>query len=216
VAKRYEINKNYFSKIDSEEKAYWLGFIAADGWITNEGKDAYRLGFNLQQEDESILVNFKESISSTHPIEYRTMKPRRKGDKSCKQAVLRIGCTAMCQDLISLGIGPRKTFNLSMPRIQEQFVRHFIRGYFDGDGSICKRSNANSWKFTIASGSEDIVYSFSSFFQKNNIPCSVYIDGKILCLTITKKESIIKIRELLYRNSNIHLERKHKAMMEVI
>lgn len=71
---------------------------------------------------------------------------------------------------MQIGVNFRKTFDLKMPNIPDEMIRHFIRGYFDGDGCICKYliKGTDNYRFTfeIVGQSEDILLSFQEFSRK--------------------------------------------------
>lgn len=119
----YNINESYFRDIDDNHKAYWLGFIAADGNIYK-----HRLGIELQQRDEDHLKNFLKDIESERPLYYRERN-------NCKSVSLYINNEIFTDNLIAQGIIPRKTSILKFPdNLDEKYYGDFIRGFFDGDG----------------------------------------------------------------------------------
>ena len=124
---RHTLNKNYFKNIDTEEKAYWLGFIAADGCVYKMSKNAYRLQINLSAVDIGHLELFNDCIESDYII---TQKKVNNSD-TC---ILKISSKEFTDNLINLGITPNKSLIVQMPNISQDLIRHFIRGYFDGDG----------------------------------------------------------------------------------
>jgi len=112
-----KVNKNYFSEIDSTEKAYWLGILWADGCLS-DGK----LSFGLI--DKKHVEKFRDAIDSNHTI-----------GKDGKLYKIQIHCQSLNKDLIELGFTGDKTFDNSLPPIKdEDLQRAFVRGLFDGDG----------------------------------------------------------------------------------
>ncbi len=65
-SRKYSVNDDYFSIIDTEEKAYWLGFIFADGYISN--KNGKRVGITLKSSDRDHIIKFAKAISATYPV----------------------------------------------------------------------------------------------------------------------------------------------------
>ncbi|MDL2302602.1 LAGLIDADG family homing endonuclease, partial [Lachnospiraceae bacterium OttesenSCG-928-D06] len=137
---KYYYDEHYFQQIDSEHKAYWLGFLYADGHIEPLRKGnkikAYRIEIGLSAVDKSHLELFLHDIDSNAPLTYKKTIIRDKTYESCR---VRINNTNMCRDLISLGCVPQKSLTLTFPSeelLPGNYVRHFIRGYFDGDGCI--------------------------------------------------------------------------------
>lgn len=128
VHRWYEVNDDFFSKIDTEVKAYWLGFIAADGCIYERSKGNAELLIEVSVKDINHLEQFKKDIGSTHPITITTKN-------SYQYAMFRFRSKKITADLAKYGIKPRKTLSgLSYPNIDCKFNNSFIRGYFDGDG----------------------------------------------------------------------------------
>ena len=109
--------------------AYVLGFFAADGYITLN-----RRGANfwcIQIKDKTLLYQIRKVVKSNHKISERVHKVN-------KHILyrLQVGSKEMCDDLRNLGYFENKTKCLVVPHIAEMYFRHFIRGYFDGDGNV--------------------------------------------------------------------------------
>ena len=130
----YTCNENYFNNIDTAQKAYWLGFIAADGCIYRREGHRGMLSITLKEDDIQILNFLKEDLNTTKPISIH------KDKKNHSSATLQISSDIICNRLLEIGIGIRKTFDLSIKEIYsnipKKFINSFILGYFDGDGSI--------------------------------------------------------------------------------
>lgn len=129
---RYTLDESYFEDINTEEKAYWLGFIYADGYV---GNDSYNnVVISLKEEDLPHLKKFKKAISYTGGI-----RNAGKGGfpGSTDRYTINFSNKRMAESLRNLGLYPGKSTTMeSFPRIREDLVRHFLRGYFDGDGSV--------------------------------------------------------------------------------
>lgn len=121
-------NIRYFQTIDSPTKAYFLGFIAADGCLQNNGNNSYGLTITIHNKDREILDKLREEIGCEN-----TVKSLNKKDHCRFQLFNR----EMYQDLLSYGLTERKSTTMPdlLPNIPEQFRKAFIIGYFDGDGS---------------------------------------------------------------------------------
>lgn len=130
----FKCNENYFEVIDTTDKAYFLGLLVADG--SNNGS-----GFviNLQEGDVEILKLFKKYINYTGNITYNNLKnrPNPYGYNRQNQYCLKILSHKISKDLDNLYCVENKTFFTQFPPIPQHFQSHFIRGVFDGDGSIC-------------------------------------------------------------------------------
>lgn len=123
---KYSCNHEFFSKIDTEEKAYILGFIAADGCII-ETDGSPELVIVLKECDQGHLERIARAMDLTRPVrpyEY-------KGYRHCRFVVR---SSEIVSDLGHYGVEPRKTFTISWPDLREDLYRHYARGLFDGDG----------------------------------------------------------------------------------
>lgn len=126
--KHFEVDRHYFDKMDTHEKAYILGLIYADG---NLSKDSFTLA--LQEGDEYILEAIKKEIQFTGPINVR--KAQRVGYK--RMFALRVHDQAFCDSLRKLNIFERKTTKVSFPSfLESQFHSSFLHGLLDGDGWV--------------------------------------------------------------------------------
>ncbi len=122
--RNYALNHRFFATIDTEEKAYWLGFLSADGCIS----DSNTLIVGLSPKDEDHLVRLRTALGANHPL-------YRKPDGTA--AVLAITSVVMARDLAQFGVVPRKTFTIRWPtNLPDNMLRHYARGYVDGDGGF--------------------------------------------------------------------------------
>lgn len=148
---KINFNENYFSKIDSEQKAYWLGFIFADGSVQLRN-GSYIFSLNLAKKDGHHIELFNRHIESSHIVKER---------KVCKS--LRITRKKFVKDLIRLGCVPNKTFNLKWPSINKKFYRDFVRGFIDGDG--CWGLNKGFIYFSILCADKNFILSLISHIE---------------------------------------------------
>ena len=123
---RGKFNHNYFESIDSERKSYWLGFLMADGVVSDRAKrGALQLHVHLGTKDRDHLQKFHIDIESKNKI------------ANCSSSIRSFHSSdKMCEDLIRHGCTPRKSLTLKYPTtVPIELTGHFVRGYFDGDGS---------------------------------------------------------------------------------
>lgn len=138
---RFQINQNFFQSWSSQ-MAYVLGFIFADGAIEDVQKSSRTCYISIitSKKDLNILEQIKTAMSSSHNLYKRRPRiegfPGQKFYKSAERFVFRIGSKIIYNDLLSLGVTPRKSLTISFPNIPLEFLSHFIRGYFDGDGCL--------------------------------------------------------------------------------
>jgi intein/homing endonuclease len=220
--RKYTLNENFFEKIDSEQKAYWLGFISADGTIvvTNKQTNSLRLRINIHEKDRNLLEMFKEDLESDSPIkEYVTNKNKK---FESKQVKIDINSKKICNDLFKLGITSNKTNTLTMPNIPINMLQHFIRGYFDGDGcfNYYKNKTNNGYKFCfeVVGNSIGILHSIQTIFQENNIVTTIYTrkNNNSYRLMTCNKNQIKLIIKYMYKNSNVYLNRKFLKAQEML
>ena len=122
----YSFDNTFFKKIDTEEKAYVLGFFFADGYNSET-----QLEFSQIEQDEDILVKINNALKSDIPLySYKNSSGNIK-------KVLRISSREMCKDISLLGGIKNKSLILQFPTcVPDSLIHHCIRGYFDGDGCI--------------------------------------------------------------------------------
>jgi len=144
------INEGFF-KEQTPEMAYVLGFIYSDGNISNQLDH-----FSISQKEPEILYKIKDLMSSEHQIVKKTDQ---------EIYILTIGNKVMINDLLSLGLTPNKSLDVQFPVLKEDLYRHFIRGYFDGDGSIFIAKDG--WRVNFVSGSRDFMYILEQVLHKH-------------------------------------------------
>ncbi len=116
--------------------SYVLGFIVADGCVgvrrIRKKDKVENYYFNITSKDKSILENIKKAMNSYHKI--HSKKNGRNDGR--KYYFIQAGCQEICKDLINLGVRPRKTYNLKSLNVPDRYFSDFVRGFFDGDGSV--------------------------------------------------------------------------------
>ena len=129
----YVLNENVFTNIDTEEKAYWFGFIFADGSISVSCTKQHILQIKLKADESFFLEMFREFMETDRPIKFGESENRFGKVKFC---YISISSKKIVDDLIKNGLQFRKSNIAIFPNIKEDLIRHFIRGYIDGDGSF--------------------------------------------------------------------------------
>ena len=202
----YKYNKQFFNSIDTEEKAYWAGFIAADG---NIRKDFLKMRIELNIQDYDHLEKFRKSIAGNNPIK-ESVRPN---NHSC---YIDINCKEMCLALNDLGITPKKslTLDINIKKIPKDLRRHFIRGYFDGDGSLnnYKRENHNylEWELSFISSNKFL----NQILKELNKERKLYSCGNNYRFCFKSKKDIFEIIEYLYKDATIYLDRKYEKVLK--
>lgn len=129
--RKYVVNDSYFSTL-SEESAYWLGFLAADGFVASKKPV---VGVSLARKDRGHLVRFRNALDATYPVTDGI------NSGGHPYSSLRVTSPEMVSDLSHFGIVPRKSLTIQWPDLPRDLERHFIRGYFDGDGNLHRRKD---------------------------------------------------------------------------
>lgn len=207
--KKYKCDVTFFNNIDTEEKAYWLGFLMADGYMN---KEKNRFGIMLKKDDINHLIKFNKSLKSTYPIKTKQYNDKRGFiSKSC---FIRINSSYMYNKLLKNNIYPKKTGLENIPNnIPYVLLRHFIRGFFDGDGSISKINNSKYYRFGLGSCSETIIRQIKEYID-NLFDCNIsyYISYSysmpFYYFTCNNSSLCNNFLHLLYDNSNVYLDRK--------
>jgi intein-encoded DNA endonuclease-like protein len=201
----YHHNENYFEVIDTEQKAYWLGFIYADGFIDCQNN----FGITLNSKDELHIEKFKSDISATNPINHYNGSGYNT-DGSFSRILMKSKQTV--SDLIDHGVFRQKTLTLKFPTVQqvpEQLIRHFIRGYFDGDGCISFYKKAYLIGFTgtyeVLKGIEE-VFAGDWVITPHNNAFQINIGGNL---------QVLRIFHYLYDDATVFLERKCDKFLEL-
>jgi len=202
------IDENYFKNINNEEKAYVLGLLYADGYINKNG-----FGITLIENDKELLEKISNIIYGKIVLGYRDSK-KIKNKYICKpQYRFEVVSLIMKNDLIKHGCMEKKTFKIRFPKlINDELYKHFIRGYFDGDGCLCiPTTRPENVTFTITSNI-NFCNELSKYVCNNvdvNMKSSIrYKDVGISRLTGRKQIKIFM--NWLYENSSIYMKRKYE------
>lgn len=109
--------------------AYILGFFVADGYMVKTNRNTHFISFQIT--DRNLLYAIRDQLNSNHAV--RVIQKNIKW-KPCYK--IQFGSKVMFADLTALGMTQGKSKTVQVPNIPERYVSHFIRGYFDGDGSV--------------------------------------------------------------------------------
>ena len=131
---KWKLDEHYFDHIDTPNKAYMLGFIAADGCLSN----CYTLEMSLHHQDKCLLEAFNKELKSNRPLEFidNSKKREQTGKNYGDQYRFRVQSKILYNALNALGIHSNKSLSLQFPNIPEEYLNHFVRGYLHGDGCI--------------------------------------------------------------------------------
>lgn len=223
------MNQHKFDMIDTEEKAYWLGFLWGDGCcqfrVRKNGSEEWSLKLDLKESDLSHIEKFRDFMESTHPIaKYKT-----KGYKGTSIYRLRFNCSHLGSLLWShYGLKPnRESFDLQL--IPKELWRHFIRGLLDSDGTIVisnvNESRGYSYTRTNLSigGSHANLVTIGEYFKELGLSSNLPIvrqrhkgrDGTYRTISYCGNNRCGSILDFLYKDSTVYLDRKYKKYLEV-
>lgn len=206
-SRRYDVDHDFFETIDSELKAYWLGFMYADGYITQ--KDY--VGLSLNTKDEGHIYKFQSTIASQHPI-HRYSSHTTYGYTEYSR--LCFVSKKMCQDLSANGCVLSKTMILKPPKLDnEEHIRPFIRGYFDGDGCVTN-GGKNCAKMTIV-GNYELMKWVNSHLPD---PGPLQQDKRKPYIYEVYNTNVKAINNLewIYKDAKVFLDRKNKKALAFI
>lgn len=214
--KKYEVDESIFEEINTEEKAYWLGFIAADGYVSGGN-----LAIRLCERDIGHLEKFRKFIQSTHPVNKYNAKIKGKEYPSCS---IFIYSKKIISDLAKLNIVENKTRSFEVPRIPDELLKHFWRGFFDGDGSISSSTDSkrgrNVSKFNISiTGNQLVIKCFKKYVKSI---LSTNSDSKNVKGTenyyfrISGNNNVKTILSEIYNNPKVYLDRKYEKVQECL
>lgn len=214
--KKYKFNSDFFKSPLNERSAYWIGFIAADGYVSKGKSGGNCIGIELKSTDYKHLKKFNKDIEGNIPVVFRVREQVSFGKKiiqNAKQCVIRIYSEEVFKDLGSWGVVPKKSKILKFPKIEnDKLMWHYIRGYFDGDGSIFYEKRSNQLHTKITCASPFFIKSFVDYLNKYNI--KTYIASSGIDCGITGKESTRIFLSKMYDNATVYLERKYKKYQD--
>lgn len=214
--RKYNVDDNFFNKIDSHEKAYLLGVWYSDGYLVTEGNNTKRIGLDVKDED--WLISIKQTLKSEAPL-YKTTKENLKR--------LKITSSSLYNNLIKLGCIEHKTFLLKFPtedQVPSQYIFSFILGILDGDGSIIiatprKENHAPEYsiKFT---GTKELLQGIQQKLELTHLLLSQRFperQNNNYSLQISGTQQVAKILMQLYKNApSCVLQRKKEKYLQII
>jgi hypothetical protein len=207
------LNDCYFETVNSEEKAYWIGLLLADGWTTLRDGKPKEVGLACSSKDIHILEDFKKATGYSGRITEKINKRSLSKSGKSTLSTLRITSQRFTKHTIEAGVKPRKSGNISLPESSFLYPASFCRGFFDGDGSISYKN------FTFICNSEVFAIELKELIAKETSHVL-----KIACLIspLTKKDvyrlnGYIKNRDVLewmYYSPGPKLDRKYQKFVE--
>ncbi len=238
---KYKIDEKYFEKINREDKAYFFGLILTDGTVDGR-KHSKRIVLSLDKKDGHILEAFNKYLKTQKPVSYTRREARKYKYHTYparEYCTLNISNVKIHKDITKLGLKPNKTKTVKCPSnkiIPIKLIRHFIRGVFDGDGTVAKTKNTRT--VSIISGSKKFILGLKKRLHtfgiintgiteyKRSIQSGYSYSWNLSIYPSLKKgirgniisENQKKFFDLIYKNckKDLYLLRKYKKFKEVL
>ena len=215
IRRKYKLNEHYFDVIDTPNKAYILGLLHADGC---NKMDKSTVSIGLQESDNDLLEKIRFEIGSEKPLRFIDNSNKHTfGYNYENMYELQMFSIHMCKQLAEKGIVPNKSLVIGFPEwLSEDLISHYIRGVFDGDGTISQTyvsENNKPISFNIV-GTDSFCQSLKRICEdKLNINSYIYDaschNGITKQFTINAKNDIKKFLDWIYQDDDIFLQRKY-------
>lgn len=216
--RKYLLNEHYFDVIDTPNKAYILGFFYADG--CNFPKKS-TVSMSLEEKDKEILEKIRLEIGSERPLEFIEQSKRKDENNDYHYNDmwrLLLFSTYMCKILEQHGMTPKKSLTLQFPKhLDDSLLSHFVRGFFDGDGSYCPHYTKKGWfrPLVTITSTEDFCKDCLDVIRKQagieggGIYEASSHNGITKVLSISGTNQIKNFFEWLYKDAELYMKRKH-------
>lgn len=208
--KHYPFDETFFDTIDTEEKAYHLGFIMADGCVYIGKKNDHLLRVHIHRDDDKVILDLIRVLKLPKPPTY-----------SGRYVEIKVFSKRIVNSLIRLGCTPRKSLTLRFPtsdQVPDRLIHHFIRGYFDGDGTICRgkrEAGRYDWIKTGFCSSHEFSPALKKHLDRWNVYSSIWSRGSIDEVVAEGFKNALIMRDRLYHEATIWLDRKRDRFDEV-
>lgn len=210
--RRHELDESYFDNIDTDLKAYFLGFIMADGCVSktcSTNKNPNRLAINISLKDRIILEKFKEELQTSYEIcDYMPTETTYGFNEMCRLA---INSSKICKSLQQYGIVERKTGKECIPKINAEFIPGFIRGFLDGDGCVTGGNISFCSSYNMIQSLQEVFISWgmtgSLTIKQDKRHDNIYT------LCICKKEDKQIFYDKVYKDKLFYLDRKYEKIV---
>lgn len=212
----YHFDEHFFDNVDSQDKAYLLGMLWADG-CNYKSKNCVNL--SLQEQDVSLLEQINTLTQNERPL-YK-INIGKIDTNYHDQYCITWGSKYFCDVLDELGMVPRKTLVLEYPLcISEELHRHFCRGYLDGDGCISLKNNGQFAAISMIGTRMFLNKVKEIILDQLGVEVSVYRDERardpICVLHCGRKDDVKKILDWIYDGANVFLQRKYDKYQQFI
>lgn len=218
----YSYDRNKFKKIMTEDDAYWLGFLYADGYVCHT-EHSWWYGVELQYRDIGHLRKLNKYMSGNMHID-TFYKKSPTSDNICKMCRLAYYSKQLVINLVNSGCVQRKSKIITMPFgiVPDELMRHFIRGYFDGDGSCgiyqhSERKHLRYPRAKITCGSHDFVNQLKEYLNNVDIRCGIITSKEEnYDMFFSGKDNVVNFLKYMYDDSHIYLDRKYEIYKQCL
>jgi hypothetical protein len=207
--RQYTVNDAYFEVIDTPEKAYWLGFITADGCIYYPlGQRTPQLAVMLSSIDKDHLVKLKEHLAAESPVLVEE-----------KRAHVRITSQQIAEDLKRLGVGPRKSLSVMPAKIAPRLASHYWRGVVDGDGHVRAFRNRHGHPKAVVElyGNPYMTHGFADYVRALHLHSTYARQKRTNVWAVSfRNAAAAAVLRALYNDAPVYLDRKYAAALEAL
>lgn len=198
-------NRRYFENIDSSRKAYFLGLIVADGSVIFH-KNKYAFRIELVSSDDYLIKELVKDLGADESVVKVSQRINRN-----KTSYVSFGDELLVNDLAKYGVVPNKTFTAYFPDIPSEFYRDFIRGYFDGDGTVYM---CGKYVRTAFYGNASIIKAIKNFLMQDIGLSDLTIcnRGNHVSFHMGSQTVLQRFFNLYYKDSDIYMVRKYKLL----
>lgn len=196
---KYSMDESFFAK-DTIESAWALGWLVTDGHVR-------RVGFSLEINDRDVLQKLKSALRFEGPV----------NKAADKKYALRVYRQSVVSDIVSRGVPlANKTFTCQMPKIQDEHVWHFLRGAFEGDGSIVR--DGPGLRIYICGASEKFIYQIQDILNSHDIQTYITRKDSVLYLNSRNMPSALRWALFMYENTDasIRMDRKFNKFVDFV
>jgi len=196
-------NEAVFANVDTPAKAYWLGILLTDGYVSDTREDS-QPQIGLQLVDRDLLEKFREVLGSKNPV----MPLRQRSDHHQPMYRVVVNSRRLADDLKRYGVVPRKTSSTYLPILSPTLMPHLLRGIFDGDGTVSHREDGAV--IIGYAGSERLVAEVRIWLicKLGVSDNRIHKEGAPCFVQWSHRPDVRSIVRYLYRNADVYLERK--------
>lgn len=210
-SRKYSVDEAYFDQIETEEQAYFLGLLFADGYNYRSKRT---ITLDLHEKDKDILIKFNKALKNQHPLNRVQSKKYWKNSAGSVNYRLIVTNEHLSSRLQEIGCKQNKTYMLDFPKIKTKLYRHFIRGYFDGDGSVFvtkDKYNRIGLGFIGPANFMNILYDLLKKRRSKGIYLArnKRVTKPVYQIQVWGKSSTMAVLNWMYKNATIFGNRKY-------